>query len=152
MSSITDGLENIYSIQANIESLKNAQQNSSSATKSQVDPDTFLYQTAQSFNKMLDSLLSSSDEDKESSSSDLFGFLDNSQQSYIDSLTKQQAATTTQQAQSSPLIGRTVTYFSTETGAETSGVVSQISLERGGQVLILSDGTILPAGAVTGFK
>jgi hypothetical protein len=149
-----DGLSNIYTIQANIDALKNAQGNSSAAlnNQSQVDPDTFLYQTALSFNQMLDSLVSPSDDEKEKNSSDLFGFLGNSQESYIENLTKQQTATTTQQAQSSPLIGRTATYYDPATGEEKNGVINKVSFDRGGQSLILADGTELPAGAVTGLK
>jgi len=157
MSSSFDGLENIYSIQANIDALKKAQSNKESAlnaNKGQVDPDSFLLETQQNFNSMLNTLIGSSDDDKEKSSSDYFSFLDSSQSSSLSSL--QNAADLQKlqaMEQSSPLIGRTVTYYGTDSNEEKSGVVSKVSFNSSSNaVLVLKDGTELPAGAVTGLK
>lgn len=157
MSSTFDGLENIYSISANIESLKKAQNNSESAlnaNKGQVDANSFLLQQQQNFNSMLNTLIGSSDDDKEKSSSDYFSFLDSSQSSSLSSL--QNAADLQKlqaMEQSLPLIGRTVTYYGTDSNEEKSGVVSKVSFNSSSNaVLVLQDGTELPAGAVTGLK
>lgn len=154
MSDAFDGLSNVYSIQANIEALKNAQTNSSAALNSnnnnQVDPKTFLYQTELTFNQMLNSLVGSADEEKEDSSSDYFSFLSDSQNSSLSTADLQKL---TAMEQYSPLIGRTVTYFDSATGVEKSGVIGKISFnDSSAPLLVLNDGTQLPAGAVTGLK
>jgi hypothetical protein len=157
MSSSFDGLENIYSIQANIDALKKAQSNKESAlnaNKGQVDPDSFLLETQQNFNSMLNTLIGSSDDDKEKSSSDYFSFLDSSQSSSLSSLQSSADLQKLQaMEQNSSLIGRTVTYYGTDSNEEKSGVISKISFNSSSTpILVLQDGTELPAGAVTGLK
>ncbi len=157
MAGTLDGLENVSSISANIEALKQAQSNSSSAlnaNKNQVDPDTFLIQQQQNFNSMLNTLIGSTDDEKEKSSSDYFSFFDNSQSS---SLTGLQSTADLQKLaameESSALLGRTVTYYGTDSNEEKSGVVSKITFSGNySPLLVLNDGTEIPAGAVTSLK
>ncbi|MDD5382302.1 MAG: hypothetical protein PHH60_01425 [Candidatus Margulisbacteria bacterium] len=159
MSDTLDGLSNIYAIQANIESLKNAQINSSSSLNntssgSHVSPGTFLYQTEQSFNKMLTTLTTPLDDQDESSSTDPFSFLDSSQDSSLNSVSSTDSIKQLLELeQSSTMIGRTVTYTDSVTGEEKSGVISKLSFTSGSvALLILSDGTELAAGSVTSLQ
>lgn len=160
MSDTLDGLSNIYSIQANLEALKNAKNNSAAALntgKSQVDPGAFLLQKEQTFNTMLNTLISSPDEEKQQNSSNYFDFLDNSQNSSLSGLTGQQNTVDLQRLaqmeQYSPLIGRTATYFDSSSNLEKSGVIGSLSFKNDSSVvLVLSNGTEVPAGAVTGVK
>jgi len=86
-----DGLSNIYSLTAQINALKNAQNNSNlnsvnnANQASQVDPKTYAYEMEKSFSQMLDNLMFSSDEEKEkNNNNDIFSSIIDSQQKELD--------------------------------------------------------------------
>ena len=152
MSDTLDGLSNIYAIQAKLEALKSAKSSASSNTGNSqaVDPDTFLIQTQQNFNQMLNTLITSPDEEKQQSSSDYLSYLESDASSSLNTAALQKLAA---MEQFSPLIGRTVTYYGTDSNEEKSGVISKITFSSSSApILVLQDGTELPAGAVTGLK
>jgi hypothetical protein len=160
-----DGLSNLTQLSANIEALKNARQNSAAALNSSqlsasgtTDVGSYLLTTEQNFSKMLDILTTPADQQQEtSSSSDPFAFLNNGQDSTLSSLTSQQNALELQRLaaaeQNSALIGRTVAYYTSDSTAQQSGVVSKITFSGAGAVfLVLTDGKTIPLGSVAELK
>ncbi|MDD5594504.1 MAG: hypothetical protein PHG97_07180, partial [Candidatus Margulisbacteria bacterium] len=159
MSNLFDGLSNVESITAKINALKKAQENGATTAPDGVDPDTFILQTQQNFNDMLNSLMVSPDEKDQSSSSDPFSFMtDSSQntlQSQIQSLTNSTntgAQNLTALEQNSPLLGK-VAIYQDQTGAQLEGVISKILLDKNGApVIVLNDGLQIAASAIIGIK
>jgi hypothetical protein len=160
MASTFDGLNNISAIQANIESLKQAQSNSQAALNttaegtSKVDVNSYLLQTEKNFSSMLNALVGTDSAEKEESSSDIFSAIDSAQSSSLASL---QNTADLQRLMAmeeyAGLTGKTVTYYDSATGAAKSGVIGQIKFaDSGAALVVLQDGTQLPAGSVTGIK
>ena len=85
MSTLMDGINNIYSLTAQINSLKSMDQ-----TKID-DPDAIKYALEQNFSNMLDDLVSatSDNDDKEEDNNDYFSFLTSSNQASLQSLQAQ---------------------------------------------------------------
>lgn len=82
MSSLMDGLSNIYSLTSQINSLKDQATRTKSNTNG-TDPENALLNLQQNFNEMLNSLIVSSDQDKDKDKegSDPFAFLTDYQNS-----------------------------------------------------------------------
>jgi hypothetical protein len=160
MSDALDGLSNYYSIQANIDALKNAQLNSTSALSSNnnssnsisSDPKSFLLQTEQNFNQMLNILITSPDDQNQQSSSTnpLDSLLSNQSSTQTDVTGIQQLQTL---EQNSPLIGKTVSYLDSASNAEISAVINSINFSSNlSPTLILNNGAVISPGAVTAIK
>ncbi|MCU0641812.1 MAG: hypothetical protein MUC35_07030 [Candidatus Margulisbacteria bacterium] len=162
MTDPIDGLSNLTQISANIEVLKQAQLNSTAAAKQSggtaTDVDSYLIQTEQNFSKMLDVLTTvKSDDTGGSSNSDPLAYFSSEQSSTLSDLTAQQNALQLQKLaaaeQSSALLGRTVTYYTTDSLEQQSGVVSKITFNDGGApFLLLEDGKTIQVGAVNSVK
>jgi hypothetical protein len=167
MADTLDGLSNLTSISAQIETLKQAQLNSAAAVKQSNgtgtatnDVDSYLINTQQNFSKMLDILTTSADQQSDTSSTssaDPFAFLNGGQNSTLSSLTAQQNAIEMQKLaaaeQSSALLGKTVTYYTADSPEQKSGVVSKITFnDSGAPFLLLADGTTIPVGSVAALK
>ncbi len=158
MSDILDGLSNYTNISANIEALKAAQANSAAVTSSSssaaagnlTEAQSFLLQNEQKFNDMLNSLLSSSSDEKNEKSSDSLSSLINS---YSSSSTSQaQGSASLQQLnameKNSPLLGRTVSYYAAS-GELKSGKIASISFTSSASAILnLGNGDSINAGAV----
>lgn len=151
-----NGLAGIDSLSAQINALKNKPGNSAAAgTNSTTDPSTFILQTEQNFNSMLDALTSTPDSGSSNSSSDPFSFLTNNNQNSL--LAQQNTNSTSAQnlttlGQNSPLLGQQIIYQDS-TGAQNAGVVSKIMLDRSNQaVIILTDGRQVSGSAVIGIQ
>jgi flagellar hook protein FlgE len=154
VADLLDGLSNLTNISANIESLKQAQLNSAAATK---EVDSYLINTEKNFSKMLDVLTAATDQQKETGSSDPLAYFSSDSNSALTSLTEQQNAIQFKQLaaleQSSALIGRTVTYYTADSTAQQTGVVSKVSISDSGAVsLALANGATIPVGAVSELK
>lgn len=161
MSSTLDGLSNLTAVSARIEALKNAKLNSAAAlnatasTATGTNVDSLLIQNEQNFSKMLDILTASSDD--QSGSANSTSFL-GEQDSTLNSLAEQQTTLNLKRLaameETSPLIGRTVSYYTTDSAAQKSGVVSSVAFTDGssGAILVLADGARVPTGAVTELK
>ena len=81
MSSLMDGINNAYSLTAQINSLRSAGQPSLD------DPDTIKYALAQNFNQMLNDLISSTNDDEdEDDKHDPFSFFMTNNQASLQSL------------------------------------------------------------------
>ena len=159
MSALFDGLSNISSLNSSIDLLKLAQQNSEglNSTTLSTDPSTFQIQMAQSFNQMLDILISSSDKENETDNSDPLSFLTNN--SNQNSLLTQSSSVSTilQQLNSlesnSTLLGRTVTYLDSASNEQKSALVSKITFTSNlTPVLNLSNGDTIAVGAITSIS
>lgn len=96
MSSIENGINNYYSLTAQMNKLKE-----SGSTASEEDIATVQLSLQKNFNDMLNNLIKTSnneDDNDDNKSSDLFGSIIESNQAYIDTLTQQKTATDTSQA------------------------------------------------------
>ena len=166
MSDALDGLSNLTAITANIEALKNAQQNSAAAGKTAAgsgtatnDVDSYLIKTEQNFSQMLDVLTAPADQQTETgaSNSDPLAYFSSDQNSMLTSLTNQQNAIQLQQLaameQDSALLGKTVTYYTADSTAQQSGVVNKVTFsDNGAAFLVLDNGATIPVGAATGLQ
>lgn len=84
MSILMDGINNAYSLTAQINALQSLNQSNMD------DPDKIKYALEQNFNKMLNDLISSTDdEDDEDNENDYFSFLMSSNQASLQSLQAQ---------------------------------------------------------------
>jgi len=89
MSSLMDGISNVNSITAQINSLNSKEL----IEEGLQDPQMIKYTLEKNFNQMLNDLLSTSNDDEdEDESSDPFSFLLNSNQAYVDNLIKPKAS------------------------------------------------------------
>jgi hypothetical protein len=159
MSGLFDGLSNISSLNSSVDLLKLAQHNSAglNSTTLSTDPSTFQIQMAQSFNQMLDILISSSDKENETDNSDPLSFLNNN--SNQNSMLTQSSSVSTilQQLNSlesnSILFGRTVTYLDSASNEQKSALVSKITFTSNlTPVLNLSNGDTIAVGAITSIS
>lgn len=160
MSGTFDGLSNIYQISAQIDALKNAEQNTSAALGASsagginaTDPNSFLIQSEQNFNTMLNALTTTQDDQQQqTNSSDPFSFLNNNNQN---PLTATQNSADLQRLnaleQNSAMLGKAVIYRNG--GAENSGVIQKILIDQNSTpVFVLTDGSQIPISAVIGLK
>lgn len=163
MSDILDGLSNYTNLTSNIDALKAAQSNSSSALTSSsstsasglTDPQTFRLQTEQNFNQMLNTLMSTSNDKSDETSSDPLSSLINSYQSSSTSQTLDSASLQrmSDMEKNSPLLGRVVSYFDAQTGEQKSGKIDSISFTSNASAMLnLSNGDTINAGAVVSIS
>ena len=160
MSGLFDGLSNISSLNSSVDLMKLAQQNSAglNSTTLSNDPATFQIQMQQSFNQMLNMLISPSDTENEENKSDPFSFLtNNSDQNSL--LTQQNSSVSTIMQQlntlesNSALLGRTVTYIDSASNEQKSAIVSKITFTSNlTPVLNLSNGDTIAVGAITSIS
>ncbi len=159
MTSIFEGLTNISSLNSSVDLLKLAQQNSAGldSSSSLSDPAAFQIQIEQSFNQMLNTLISPSNEEDQQNSSDPFSFLNNnSDQNSL--LTQNNTNTATLQQlnmieSNSKLLGRVVTYLDQSGNEQKSAAVSKITFTQNlTPVLNLSNGDSIAVGAVTSIS
>ncbi len=159
MSDILDNLSNYTNINYNIEALKSAQANSAAPSNRSGSADasnlteaqSFLLQNEQKFNDMLSSLVSSSDDQDSESDSDPLSSLINSYSSSSTSQTLDSASLKQLEAmeKTSPLLGRTVSYYDSQSGQLKSGKISSISFTSSASAMLnLSNGDSINAGAV----
>ena len=153
---------NVQALTNQIEQLKqNGTVPGTSGTSAAPTPDSFILQTQQNFNSMLQNLMAPSDStDQNSSSSDPFGALTNDQnlQLQIQNLTNPAtpANTGTQSLatldQTSQLLGKQAIYQD-QTGAQVTGVIAKILLDQQGNAVVeMTDGLQIPASAIIGLK
>jgi len=160
MSALFDGLSNISSLNSSVDLMKLAQQNSAglNSTTLSNDPATFQIQMQQSFNQMLNMLISPSDTENEENKSDPFSFLtNNSDQNSL--LTQQNSSVSTIMQKlntlesNSALLGRTVTYIDSASNEQKSAIVSKITFTSNlTPVLNLSNGDTIAVGAITSIS
>jgi hypothetical protein len=152
---------NIQSLTNQIEQLK---QNGALAAGSNgaVTPDTFILQTQQNFNSMLNNLMgpANSDDQNNSSASDPFASLTNDQtlQLQIQQLTSGTSSTASGSQnlvtldQTAQLLGKQAIYQD-QTGAQATGVVAKILLDQQGNAVVeMTDGLQIAASAIIGIK
>lgn len=152
---------NVQSLTNQIEQLKqNGTVSSSSSTSSTTSPDSFILQTQQNFNSMLQNLMTPADStDQSNSSSDLLSSLTNDQtlQAQIQNLTNSGTTSSansnlTTLGQTSQLLGKQATYQD-QTGAQATGVIAKILLDQKGNTLVeMTDGLQIPTSAIIGIK
>ena len=83
MSTLMDGINNAYSLTAQINNLRSLSQ------ADLENPDTVKYAIEKNFNEMLNNLISSADEDEEENENDYFSFLMLNNQASLQSLQAQ---------------------------------------------------------------
>jgi len=152
MTSISDGLSNIEAINAQITALQQNGGTGSAASSTLSSPDAFILQTQQNFNAMLTNLMSNSTSDTGDNtgdnSSDPFASLMNNQNLQTQ-LTTAGNTGLTELNQTSALLGRQAAYLG-PTGAEVTGIISQISLDASGNpIVIMADGHQVPVSSIT---
>ena len=153
MSDVLDGLSNYTNLSSNIEALKAAQVNSAPNQSGLTDPSTFRIQMEQNFNQMLNTLLSTSDEESDQNSSDPFASLTNSSSSTSQTLDSASLQRLSEMEKNSPLLGREVGYFDTRSGEQKKGKITSISFtSNASAILNLSNGESIPAGAATSIS
>ena len=80
MSTLMNGINNVYSLTAQIDSLRSLSQPNLD------DPETIKYALEQNFNQMLENLVSSTDDDDDHHENDYFSFLMSNTQASLSSL------------------------------------------------------------------
>ena len=158
MTSSADGLSNIEAINAQISALNQAQGGSLAGTNGTTLPGTFVLQTQQNFNSMLESLMTPTDSTGQSDSADPFSSLTNDQalQTQIQNLYSSSAGTGNQTlsalSQTSQLLGKQVTYQS-PAGGQATGVIAKIQLDQQNNAVVeMSDGQQVPVSAIIGLN